>query len=63
MSSVVEVELEVIAVRAVAIGSRFLTRWLISPARSSWPSSACLRPVASRKMPNITAPTIPWSSP
>ena len=36
-----------------AIASRFLTLWLISPAKSSRPSSACFRPVTSIKMPNM----------
>ena len=33
------------------------------PASSSWPSSACLRPVTSMNMPNITRSTMSASAP
>ncbi|SEM70743.1 hypothetical protein SAMN04488003_103193 [Loktanella fryxellensis] len=51
------------AVRPDAIISRFLTRWLISPAKSSSLSSLCLRPVTSRKTLNLIRLTIHSSSP
>jgi hypothetical protein len=49
ISSMSVADRKVMAVRPDAIASRFLTRWLISPARSSCPSSACLRPVTSKR--------------
>lgn len=44
-------------------GQEFLTRWLISPASNSLPSSACLRPVTSRNIPNMMRSPIPASPP
>jgi hypothetical protein len=49
ISTLVVVDRDVMAVRPAAIARIFLTLWLISPARSSCPSSACLRPVTSIK--------------
>ena len=63
ISTVDVVDRDVIAVRPDAIAKRFLTRWLISPASNSWPSSACFRPVTSIKIPNMIRPTMPASSP
>ncbi len=63
MSLIVEADRDVIRVRPAATARMFLTLWLISPARSSCPSSACLRPVTSRKIPNIIRSTIPASAP
>lgn len=63
MYVVVTVDRDVISASPAAIDNRFFTRWLISPASSSWPSSACLRPVTSRKMPSMVLPTIPTSWP
>jgi hypothetical protein len=62
ISSTEPADRDVIWVRPAAMAKRFFTLWLISPASSSLPSSACFLPVTSRKIPNITASPAPASA-